>query len=325
MVKSKTKYIPSSNEQIINLFAKNGIMDIKRIEPLGNGEFNAVFRVVTPQKEYAVKLAPASTTKVLTYETDMIKAEVYWYRQINEHTDIHVPEIYVSDFSNEILPTSCFIMEMMKGEPLYTVEMSATEKARIQEEKLRMLAQIHGIHHDKFGYIQMKLYPTWYEAIRSMTAALIADCEQIGKSTPDGHRLLTCIDKHKYILERVKSSMVNFDLWDGNILYNNGDIVWIDPERSFYGDPIGDFITQGAGQKASLRDKQKELAIYNKNAEIPIETGTEEEIRYAVMTAYLALIEEVEKYVRYEPDEENYIRNTVDARDMYDMAFSILD
>ena len=38
----------------------------------------------------------------------------------------------------------------------------------------------------------------------------------------------------------------------------------------------------------------------------------------------LALIEEVEKYVRYEPDNPNYKRNTVDARDMYDMAFEIL-
>ena len=39
---------------------------------------------------------------------------------------------------------------------------------------------------------------------------------------------------------------------------------------------------------------------------------------------YLALIEEVEKYVRYEPDNPTYIRNTVDAREMYDMAFGIL-
>lgn len=324
MAKSKTKYIPNNN-QIINLFSQNGITNIERIEPLGNGEFNAVFRVVTPRKEYAVKFAPTGDTKVLTYETDMMKAEVYWYRQIKENTDIHMPEIYVSDFSNEIFPTSCFIMEMMEGEPLWAVEMSADEKTRVQEEKLKMLAQIHNIHHDKFGYIQLGLYPTWYEAIRSMTAALIADCEQIGESTSDGHRLLACIDKHKTILERVKSTMVNFDLWDSNILYHKGNIVWIDPERSFYGDPIGDFITQGAGQKTALKDKQKELAIYNKNAKIPIEAGAEEEIRYAVMVAYLALIEEVEKYVRYEPDEENYIRNTVDARDMYDLAFAILN
>ena len=74
-----------------------------------------------------------------------------------------------------------------------------------------------------------------------------------------------------------------------------------------------------------LKDKQKEIAIYNRSAETPIEAGVEEEIRYEIMIAYLALIEEVEKYVRYEPDEENYIRNTVDARDMYDLAFGILE
>lgn len=39
---------------------------------------------------------------------------------------------------------------------------------------------------------------------------------------------------------------------------------------------------------------------------------------------YLALIEEVEKYVRYEPDNPTYIRNTVDSREMYDMAFGLL-
>ncbi|MGN1179735.1 MAG: phosphotransferase family protein [Suilimivivens sp.] len=324
MAKSKTKYIPE-DDLIIKIFAKNKITDIEKIEPLGNGEFNAAFKVVAASGEYAIKFAPPDTARVLTYEKDMMKSEVYWYRQISENTTIHVPEIYAFDFSHDIVPTSCFIMEMMRGEPLWAVEMSDSERARVQEEKLGMLAQIHGIHHDKFGYIQMGLHNNWYEAIRTMVSALIADCEQMGKSTPDGHRLLSCIDRHKNILERVRCSMVNFDLWDSNVLYDRGDIVWIDPERSFYGDPIGDFITQGAGQKASLGEKKKEIAVYNRSAKIPIEAGEEEEIRYAVMVAYLALIEEVEKYVRYEPDEENYIRNTVDAADMYNLAFTILE
>ena len=30
------------------------------------------------------------------------------------------------------------------------------------------------------------------------------------------------------------------------------------------------------------------------------------------------------KYLMHEPDEPNYIRNTNDAREMYDMAFDIL-
>ena len=50
----------------------------------------------------------------------------------------------------------------------------------------------------------------------------------------------------------------------------------------------------------------------------------ETEIRYALTVCYLALIEEVEKYVRYEPDNPTYIRNTVDSREMYNMAFGLL-
>ena len=50
----------------------------------------------------------------------------------------------------------------------------------------------------------------------------------------------------------------------------------------------------------------------------------ETEIRYALAVCYLALIEEVKKYVRYEPDNPTYIRNTVDSREMYDMAFGLL-
>ena len=70
--------------------------------------------------------------------------------------------------------------------------------------------------------------------------------------------------------------------------------------------------------------KQKELDIYNETATERMALSEETEVRYALAVCYLALIEEVEKYVRYEPDEPNYIRNTNDAREMYDMAFSLL-
>lgn len=40
--------------------------------------------------------------------------------------------------------------------------------------------------------------------------------------------------------------MVNFDIWWPNIICNreNGEIkyAWIDPERSFWGDRIADFV-----------------------------------------------------------------------------------
>ena len=87
---------------------------------------------------------------------------------------------------------------------------------------------------------------------------------------------------------------------------------------------VADFITLGPGQKSPLSSKEKELEIYNETADEKIVLSDETEIRYELAVCYLALIEEVEKYVRYEPDEPNYIRNTKDARIMYDLAFDIL-
>ena len=130
--------------------------------------------------------------------------------------------------------------------------------------------------------------------------------------------------KYEDILRQAPCRMVNFDLWDSNVLYDNGKLVWIDPERGFWGDPVADFITLGPGQKAPLSDKKNEIEIYNWTAAEKIVLNRNTEIRYACAVAYLALIEEVEKYVRYEPDHPNYIRNTVDAREMYDMAFEVM-
>ena len=205
------------------------------------------------------------------------------------------------------------------------VNASEAENEAIQDKKIAMLAQIHAIANDRFGYIQVHEYDSWYEAIYNMAANLVNDCKKFGHETPDGERFLKDIIRHKELLSRVPCRMVNFDLWDSNVLYIDGNLCWIDPERSFWGDPIADFITLGMGQKTPLDKKLHEIEIYNKYAKEKVSAGREECIRYAVAVSYLALIEEVEKYVRYDETHPNYIRNTKDARDMYDMAFEVME
>ena len=321
-MKSKTKYI-ATEEEIKREFAQNGI-NILSIDTLGDGEFNAAYKASDGQKDYVLKIAPPADVTVVNHEHDMMRAEVFWYKQMAEKTDIRIPKVYAVDTSKKRIDSECFIMEMINADPLTKINVSDEENAKIQEMKIRMLTKIHAIKNDKFGYIQVGLHDTWYEAIRDMASNLVADCKKFGYETPDGERFLEFIDKHKEILKKVPARMVNFDLWDSNVLYLGNELCWIDPERSFWGDPIADFITLGKGQKTPLDEKQNEIEIYNRYASEPIRAGKEECIRYAIAVAYLALIEEVEKYVRYEPSEPNYIRNTVDARDMYDMAFEVL-
>lgn len=321
---SKTKYI-ATEEEIKRLFEKHDLGVVTSVSPLGDGEFNAAYKVTADAQDYVLKIAPPADALVLNHEHDMMKAEVFWYGQMTEKTKILVPRIFASDFSREIIKSDCFIMEMMKGEPLTRINPTTAENDRIQEMKIAMIAQIHAIRNDKYGYIQVEQYDNWYEAIYNMAANLVKDCKELGYETSDGIKFLSLIDKHKNILCNAPCRMVNFDLWDSNVLYDAGTLCWIDPERSFWGDPIADFITLGKGQKTPLHEKLNEIGIYNKYAQESVSGNREECIRYAVAVAYLALIEEVEKYVRYEPTEANYIRNTKDARDMYDMAFSVME
>ena len=324
MVNSKTKY-EATGEEIKEFFFFHKIGNVADIASLGNGEFNAAYKVICDEgSSYALKIAPPDGVKVLTYEKNMMESEVFWYKKMHENTDILCPEVYVADFSKGIIKSNCFIMQMMEGEPLWAVNFSDHEYENVQKQKIVMLTKIHSITNDKFGYRQSGLHDTWYEALKSMAGNLIADCKALGYETLDGEKFISFIDKHATILGKVPCRMVNFDLWDSNVLYKDGKICWIDPERGFWGDPVADFITLGFGQKTPLSEKQNEIDIYNETAKEKIELTGETQIRYALAVCLLALIEEVEKYVRYEPDEPNFIRNTTDARDMYDMAFDIL-
>ena len=326
MIISKTKY-NATDAEIKELFAFHKIGNVSDIATLGFGEFNAAYKVTCDNgTSYALKIAPPETAKVLTYENNMMKSEVFWYSQMHDKTDILCPKIYVSDFSKQIIKSNCFIMEMMAGKPIWEAGLSEKEYEEIQKQKIVMLTKIHRITNDGFGYIQTGLVPSWYKALKNMALNLVNDCKALGHDTPDGEKFVTLIDKHEKILRAVPCRMVNFDFWDSNILYNTETkkICWIDPERGFWGDPVADFLTFTPGQKAPLSAKQYVLDAYNETAQEKIFLTEETEIRYELAVCYLALIEEVEKYVRYEPDNPTYIRNTVDSREMYDMAFGLL-
>ena len=324
MVESKTKY-EASIEEINALFLRHGLGSVTNISPLGNGEFNAAYEVTCDdEKHYALKIAPPEGMKVLSYEENMMESEVFWYEMMHQNTDILCPKVYAVDFSREIIGCNCFIMQMMEGRPLTELNLSDDDLDSILRQKLSVLSKIHRIQGTGFGYRHRQQYSTWDEALKSMADSLISDCRALGYETPYGERFVGYIEKHADLLKTVPCRMVNFDLWDSNILYNDGKICLIDPERGFWGDTIGDFITLAPGQKSPLSEKKEALEIYNSFAEEKIVLSKETEIRYALTVCYLALIEEVEKYVRYEPDNPNYIRNTVDAKAMYEMAFEIL-
>lgn len=311
---SKTKFL-LSEEQIAKLFEKAGISGVKNIKPLGAGEFNAVYAVDgADDTPYAIKIAPSPDTEVLSYEKNMLQAELYWYEQMKG--TISIPKIYYSDFSMSLIPTGWFIMERLDGTTPDKLKTTKEEKRKISCEILSMCAKIHNMTNDKFGYIQGKLYDNWYDNIRALTVDLIESCNKKGYNSKRGQKLLKYIDLHKDILMRAECSMVNYDLWMPNFITKRIDndikIWWIDPERSFWGDKMSDFVCFDYFEM-SCRDRSWVLDAYNKVAKKPVTMNREEQIRYGVMLCFMGLIQETEKYYRYSIFNFGWIRNVITA------------
>ena len=75
----------------------------------------------------------------------------------------------------------------------------------------------------------------------------------------------------------------------------------------------------------SLDQKGSTIQAYNQVSDEPVEVGTEEKIRFAIMLGYLGLIIEVEKYARYTILHYGYWRNIMAARMLFSNCFTQLE
>lgn len=315
-----------TNAQIQDMFDAACLGKVKSFDKLGDGEYNAVYDVVTDMGNYVLKVSPLDKTGILTYEQDMMRGEVFWYAQIRTHTNVKVPYVYYKDFSHTVFPSDYFIMERMEGEQLNKADLTNDEKIWCTEEIARIISKFHKVQNNEFGYLQNQLYDNWYLALRSMTLNLINDTKRAGQKTRRGEKLLKYIDEYKSLLEDVPCSMVNLDMWYGNILCvrknDKIELIVIDPERTVWGDAIFDFVNLEFEKK--FDKKTTSLNAYNEVAKTKINCTKKEMIRFAFGMGYLALIQEAEKYYRYTPHQFGWWRNAVSCKFLYTNAFKIL-
>lgn len=322
IMKSKTKYFVSKS-QISEIFNSAKLGAVTNVVELSAGEFNSAYRVTANGVEFVLKIAPKDNAHTLTYEADIMAREVEFYRLIAEKTDVKTPKIFYYDDTLSIIPTKYFIMEMLDSRPLNTVKLSKLERHNVSKLIGEMVAKLHTVKGNGFGYEQNGLSSNWYLALRSMVENLINDCARLNKKCRKGAKLLGYIDKSKAILESVESVYTHYDIWDGNIFYKNidGDIelTLIDTERGFWGDGIGDFVSI---ELLTALNKKKSVLGYNKLAEKPIKFSRDEMVRYYIMTAYLGLIVYTEKFARYKIWQFKYYINIALSKILLKQAFN---
>jgi len=323
---SKTK--PTLDEATIKrLFAEAGISNVESIAPLGSGEFSAVYSVDANGRGYVLKVSPRGDEHCMAYERNMLASERYWYTRIREQTDIRVPDIYVFDDSLARLPCAYCILERLEGDPLPGAALTEAERAEIPARLAEMLAKIHAISGERFGYEQCTPASSWAEALSGFVSLALADCGRKRRRSRRGERLLRQIERHHAVLEPVLPRMVNFDLWPSNVIVSraNGELqlAWIDPERSFWGDPAVDFVCLAFSRP--LVSAAAAIAAHNAVSAEPIEISRDTRIRYALGQGYLALIMETEKYFRYTPFQFGWWRNVLASFLLYRAAFRELE
>lgn len=324
-MKSKTKLdLPEAD--VRKAFSEAGFHTVSDIAPLTAGEFNSAYCVTADGGQYVLKVAPTNdNAHTLTYETDLMRQEVSFYRLIAEKTDVRVPKLYYSDFSCTQLPSAFFIMEKLSGQPLTACKLSGASRTAAREQIGEMIAQLHTIKGEQYGYVQNGLHANWYLAVHSMVENIMADCEKAGKHCKAGEQVLLLIEQNRALLETVPCVYTHFDIWEGNLFYDPLDravgLTLIDPERSFWGDGLGDFCSLDLFRP--LQDKQDLLAGYNRRAEHPITFSKEEQIRYAVLLGYLGLIVYTERFYRYKKTQFKYRANRIAADKLLQMALQM--
>ena len=313
-MKSVTKHI-LEKEALVHLVEENFPGEqIGKLVELEEGMFNSAYLLTGSGilKDGAVlKLGPKRETKVLTYEKDILKAEVE-VLNILEKMPIPTPRVLAG---GNYHGSDYFFMTCMEGELWKNVDRELIQQARPQlmRELGRYNAIIHALPGKWFGYLKddkRYQYDTWYEAFYGMMNDILEDGRRDGHELPY-NEIRRAIVKNRTALDLVKEPwLVDYDMWAGNVfvkLKEAGDNKGllkvsgiIDFERCFYGDPYADF-TSAFGLFDDVEKEPEFCEGYNEAAGHEIWIGEPERIRMDLYRLYMFVILFVETY-RYEEE-----------------------
>lgn len=220
------------------LVAEAGIdpASVTSFDELAEGTFNTVYRIVRPAGDLMLKLSPDPDAPVLSYEQGLIQTETEFYRAAQG--TLPVPEVVHAgdDF---------LLMTALPGTTWFS-QADQLDRPPLRRELGRLVADLHKITGPEFGYPQKGLVSTWNTAFLAMMDDVLRDAARFGVELPrPAEQIRGLVLARNTLLTGVRTaSLIHFDLWDGNILVEDGRITGlIDGERAFWGDPVAEFVS----------------------------------------------------------------------------------
>lgn len=214
------------------------------------GFFNTAYDLeLDDGQQVILKVAPSHETRILSYENNIMAAEVEALRLVAADGQIPVPAVYSFDDSRSVLPCPYFFMEKVYGQPYSEVKesYSPAEQAEIEQELGRYQRLINGITGTRFGLFTQAAGEdvlTWRESFTGMLRTLLEDARALGVILPAEDEVIWKVLGHYLpaLDEVTEPRLIHWDLWNGNLFVQDGKIVSIiDWERALWGDVLMEY------------------------------------------------------------------------------------
>ncbi|MGN7763753.1 phosphotransferase family protein [Paenibacillus sp. 22594] len=270
---------------------------------LTGGFFNTAYDLeLSDGRSVILKVAPSEETPTLSYEKDIMRAEVEALRLVLAAGSIPVPAVYGFDESCERIRSPYFFMEKVEGKPYNEVKESLADevKASIEQELgryQRLINEIKGGHFGLFGESPDGTGRAWRETFTKMIHTVLDDGQKLGAVLPSSYdEIRQGLEKYLPALDEVtEPRLIHWDLWNGNIFVQDGVIVSIiDWERALWGDVLLEYYFRHFENSPAFLEGYG--AVFNSPGE---------QLRIRLYDLYLDLILVIEYYSRQYKDENH--------------------
>lgn len=246
--------------------------EILTSERLNGGMFATTFKVtLTDNAEYIVKITPADTSSVLTYERNLANSERLIYTLCQDRPALMMPTVIHSDFTREIVGGDVLIVSVLPGTPWNVLAEANTigwEHPITERDRGAYFARIHTVIGTRFGYPSSANLQadTWREAFGLMLKAILDDAASWEVSIPSAD-IWAAFERESHHLDQiVHPHLIHMDIWQANVFLDEEFRIngMIDTERALFGDPLFDFV--GADQMRLLPINENQIVGYREQA-----------------------------------------------------------
>lgn len=240
-------------EKAFNKSAQNLVITILR-----GGLKNAVYLIQDGEDKIVLKIGSTNNDKILTIDRNTLWWEAEILKTI-ERLDAPTPTLLYFDNSFDVCNAPYIFMSYLEGENFFDKkkQLSIDELAKIEYELGQISFEICSIKSNKFFLPSSPntIFSDNYDFISHLFELLIRDAETKnmridGISFFDIISLIEC--RRKEIMNISNLCLTHCDLWDGNILVNDGKVSGVlDFSDLYFGDELMTFYFHTVGEETS--------------------------------------------------------------------------